>query len=178
MKLSSLRRQIGIVRQDPFIFSTTIRENIAYGAENASMDEIIEAAKRARIHELIESLPEGYETRVGERGVTLSGGERQRIAIARVILRNPKIVILDDSTSNIDAETEEEIRLALEELFKGRTVIIITHRVSMARWADRIIVLRDGRVVEEGSHEELLRRGGFYHRLYMEQVGDPDGYGS
>ena len=178
VKLRSLRRQIGIVRQDPFIFSTTIRENISYGAEGASMDEIVEAAKMARIHSFIEALPEGYETRVGERGVTLSGGERQRIAIARVILRNPRIVILDDSTSNIDAETEEEIRLALEELFKGRTVIIITHRVSMARWADRIIVLRGGRVVEEGSHEELLMRRGFYHRLYMEQVGEPDGYGS
>ncbi len=178
VKLSSLRRQIGIVRQDPFIFSTTIRENIAYGAENASLEEIIEAAKRARIHDFIESLPNGYETKVGERGVTLSGGERQRIAIARVILRNPRIIILDDSTSNIDAETEEEIRLALEELFRGRTVIIITHRVSMARWADRIVVLRDGQVVEEGSHDELLARRGFYYRLYVEQVGELHGDGA
>ncbi|MBS7627978.1 ABC transporter ATP-binding protein, partial [Candidatus Bathyarchaeota archaeon] len=169
LKIDSLRRQIGIVHQDIFLFPTTIRENIAYGRSNASMEEVERAAKVARIHDFIASLPLGYETPVGERGVTLSGGQRQRIAIARALIIDPRILILDDSTSSVDSETEWEIYEALKELVKDRTVFIITQRLSTLRLADRIIVLEDGRVVESGTHEELISKEGVYSRLYRSQ---------
>jgi len=169
VKISSLRRHIGIVHQDVFIFPTTIRENIAYGKPNASREEIERAAKAARIHDFIMSLPNGYDTVVGERGVTLSGGQRQRLAIARALLVNPSILILDDSTSSVDAETEKEIYESLRELVKDKTVFIVTQRLSTLKLSERILVIEDGKVVEDGTHEELMRKGGVYARLYMSQ---------
>jgi len=166
VKLESLRRQVGIVHQDIYVFPDTIKNNIAYGKPNASMDEIVRAAKLAKLHDFIKSLPKGYDTPVGERGITLSGGQRQRLAIARTLLIDPKIIILDDSTSNVDAETERAIYEALTKHFRGKTIIVITQRPSTMKLADRIIVLDGGRVVEEGRHEELLRKGGVYARLY------------
>lgn len=168
--IKSLRRQIGIVRQDPFIFSTTLRENIAYGVTDATLDGIKEAAKRAKIHEFIVSLPDGYDTKVGERGVTLSGGQKQRVAIARALLKNPKILILDDSTSSVDTQTEYEIQQALEELMVDRTTFIITQRLSSIKQADYIIVLEDGAITEQGVHDELIENDGLYKRLYETQV--------
>jgi len=169
VKISSLRRHIGIVHQDVFIFPTTIRENIAYGKPNASREEIERAAKAARIHDFIMSLPNGYDTVVSERGVTLSGGQRQRLAIARALLVNPSILILDDSTSSVDAETEKEIYESLRELVKDKTVFIVTQRLSTLKLSERILVIEDGKVVEDGTHEELMRKGGVYARLYMSQ---------
>ncbi len=172
LKIKSLREQIGIVRQDPFIFSTTLRENIAYGVRNASLEDIVEASKQARIHDFIDSLPEGYDTRVGERGVTLSGGQKQRVAIARALLKDPKILILDDSTSSVDTQTEYEIQQALDELLKDRTTFIITQRLSSIKNADYIIVLEDGSIIEEGRHEELMQLKGTYRTLYETQLSD------
>ncbi len=168
--IKSLRTHIGIVRQDPFIFSTSIRENVSYGVKEASTESIIEAAKTAKIHEFIESLPNGYDTLVGERGVTLSGGQKQRLAIARALLKNPKILILDDSTSSVDTQTELEIQKDLEDLMKDRTTFIITQRLSSVKQVDFIIVLEDGRIVEKGVHEDLLSLNGFYKRLYETQI--------
>ncbi|MFH0748486.1 MAG: ABC transporter ATP-binding protein [Candidatus Bathyarchaeota archaeon] len=172
--LKSLRKHIGIVRQDPFIFSTTLKENIAYGVENTSQEAIETAAKKAKIHDFIVSQPEGYNTRVGERGVTLSGGQKQRIAIARALLKDPKILILDDSTSSVDMQTEFEIQLALEALFKGRTTFIITQRLSSIRNAGYIIVLENGEIAEEGTHEQLLAKRGVYYKLHQTQIGEKD----
>ena len=172
IKIKSLREQIGIVRQDPFIFSTTLKENIAYGVQNARLDDIVEAAKRAKIHGFIDSLPDGYDTRVGERGVTLSGGQKQRVAIARALLKNPKILILDDSTSSVDTQTEYEIQQALDELLKDRTTFIITQRLSSIKSANYIIVLEDGSVTEEGRHDELMAMNGTYRTLYETQLSD------
>jgi len=168
--IKSLRRNIGIVRQDPFIFSTTLRENIAYGVTDATLDGVKEAAKSAKIHEFIDSLPDGYDTKVGERGVTLSGGQKQRVAIARALLKNPKILILDDSTSSVDTQTEYEIQQALEELMVDRTTFIITQRLSSIKQADYIIVLEDGAIAEQGVHDELIENDGLYKRLYETQV--------
>ena len=168
--IKSLRSHIGIVRQEPFIFSTTIRENIAYGVEGASLKEVVSAARHAKIHGFIASLPQGYETKVGERGVTLSGGQKQRIAIARALLRNPKILILDDSTSSVDTQTEFEIQTELEELFEERTTFIITQRISSVRGADYIVVLEDGEIVEYGTHEQLMAKAGIYYKLIQTQV--------
>jgi ABC-type multidrug transport system fused ATPase/permease subunit len=166
MSLASLRRHVGIVHQDTFLFSATIRENISYGRPGASLEEIMEAAKTARLHDFITSLPEGYETWVGERGITLSGGQKQRLAIARTLLLNPRILIMDDSTSSLDAETEYLLQQALAELPAGRTTFIIAHRLRSVQMADLILVLKDGQIIERGKHEELLAKNGWYQQLY------------
>lgn len=167
VKLKSLREQIGIVSQETFLFTMSIKENIAYGNPKATMKEITNAAKTARAHEFISILPESYDTRVGERGVTLSGGQQQRIAIARALLSNPKILILDDSTSSVDVDTEYEIQQALQALLKNRTTFVITQRVSTIRNADKIIVLENGEIAEEGTHETLMEKKGPYYRIYQ-----------
>jgi ABC-type multidrug transport system fused ATPase/permease subunit len=174
VKIESLRRQIGIVHQDVFLFPLSIRENIAYGKPSATQEEIENAAKIAKIHDFIDSLPQRYDTLVGERGITLSGGQRQRVAIARALLINPAILILDDSTSSVDAETEKEIYEALKELVKNRTVFIITQRLSTLKLADRIVVIEDGKVVEDGKHEDLIKRSGAYAKLYMAQFAQQE----
>jgi len=163
-----LRKQIGIVEQEPFLFSRTIRENISYGVgRDVSQDEIERAAKAAAVHEVIMSFPDGYNTLVGEKGVTLSGGQKQRVAIARTLLKNPRILILDDSTSSVDTETEAEIRSALKELMKDRTTFIIAHRIQSVMIADLILVLDKGEVVQSGTHAELLKeKDGMYRRIY------------
>ena len=174
LTLASLRRNIGIVQQDVFLFSATLRDNIAYGAVEATQEEIEQAAQAARIHDFIVSLPDGYDTWVGERGVTLSGGEKQRIAIARTLLMDPRILILDDSTSSVDTETEYLIRQALAELMKGRTTFVIAQRLRTVRNADQILVLRDGRIAERGRHHELLHRDGFYRQIYDLELRDQE----
>jgi ATP-binding cassette subfamily B protein len=166
-----LRQQIGIVEQEPFLFSRTVRENITYGVWRAVSDEEVEAAARAAaIHDVITSFPDGYDTLVGEKGVTLSGGQKQRVAIARTLLKDPRILILDDATSSVDTETEGEIRAALERLMKGRTTFIIAHRIQSVMNADLILVLDGGRVVQRGTHEELVAREGVYRRIYEVQA--------
>jgi ATP-binding cassette, subfamily B, bacterial MsbA len=169
LSLEQLRGAIGIVPQEPTLFSGTVRENIAYARPDASEQEIIAAARAAHAMEFIERLPHGMETRVGERGVKLSGGQRQRIAIARVFLKDPAIVILDEATSSLDSESERLVEEAMEDLLRGRSTLIIAHRLSTVRRADRVIVLERGRVVEEGSHAELLAEGGVYAKLYRGQ---------
>ena len=168
--LESLRRNIGIVQQDVFLFSATIRDNISYGVANASMDDVIQAAKVAQLHEHIVSLPDGYDTWVGERGATLSGGQRQRLSIARTVLVDPPILILDDSTSSVDVETERLIHRAMVEVMKGRTTFVIAHRLSTVREAHQILVLQDGKVVEQGTHDELSGQGGIYQDIYELQL--------
>ncbi|NLC56788.1 MAG: ABC transporter ATP-binding protein [Armatimonadetes bacterium] len=167
----SLRAHIGIVAQETILFSGTIRENIAYGRPDATDAEITEAARAANAHAFIVQQPDGYDTVVGERGVTLSGGQRQRIAIARALLKDPRILILDEATSALDAESEALVQEALDKLMQGRTTIIIAHRLSTVRKANRILVLGNGRVQEQGSHEELVRRNGIYARLYEAGLG-------
>jgi len=169
-QIKSLREHIGIVRQDPFIFSTTFRENVAYGVDNAKIEDIEAAAKRAKIHDYIVSTPKGYNTAVGERGVTISGGQKQRIAIARALLKNPQILILDDSTSSVDTQTEHDIQQALDELLTNRTTFIITQRLSSIKKADYIVVLDNGAVAEEGTHDTLMKHDGIYRKLYDTQV--------
>jgi ATP-binding cassette subfamily B protein len=165
-----LRRQIGIVEQEPFLFSRTIRENIVYGVEREVPDsEVEEAARAAAIHDVILGLPDGYRTLVGEKGVTLSGGQRQRIAIARALLKDPRLLILDDSTSSVDSETEAEIRQALERLMEGRTTFIIAHRVQSVMRADLILVLNKGKVIQSGTHAELMEQEGFYRQIFRLQ---------
>jgi subfamily B ATP-binding cassette protein MsbA len=160
------------VPQDPALFSGTIRENIAYPRPGATDAEVEAAARGAHAHEFIERLSAGYDTLVGERGIKLSGGQRQRVAIARAILKNPAILILDEATSNLDTESERLIEDALGKLLVGRTTLIIAHRLSTVRRADRLVVLDHGRIVEEGSHAELLELGGLYARLYQRQFRD------
>jgi ABC-type multidrug transport system fused ATPase/permease subunit len=168
--LASLRKNVGIAQQDVFLFSASIRYNIAYGVPEATPEQIMAAARAAQIHEFIQGLPAGYDTWVGERGVTLSGGEKQRLVIARALLMNPSILILDDATSSVDAETERLIRLALERLIKGRTTFIITHRLPIIRNADLILMLQDGAVVEQGKHDELMARESLYRQIYRSQL--------
>ncbi|MCK0197157.1 ABC transporter ATP-binding protein/permease [Ancylobacter sp. 6x-1] len=173
MTLASLRRNIGIVQQDVFLFGGTIRENIAYGRLNASEAEIFEAARRARLDGLIAELPEGLDTVVGERGVKLSGGQKQRLAISRIFLKDPPILILDEATSALDTHTEREIQASLDELARGRTTLIIAHRLATIRDADRIAVVTPKGIVEEGAHADLVARGGIYARLHAAQFGGP-----
>lgn len=163
---SSLRRNIGIVQQDVYMFSGTVRENIEYGRPGAAFEDIETAAKRAGAHDFIMSLPNGYDTYIGERGVKLSGGQKQRLSIARVFLKNPPILILDEATSALDNESEKLIQKSLEELSKGRTVLTIAHRLTTVKNADKILVITDRGIEEEGTHEELLKLGGIYHHLY------------
>ena len=169
LTLESLRASIGMVSQNVFLFDGTVRENIAYAHPDVSDEEIIRAAKSANIHDFVMTLPEGYDTHVGERGVKLSGGQRQRIAIARVFLKNPKLLILDEATSALDNATEMQIQAALEELSRGRTVIVVAHRLSTVKAADEIVVLDSTGVVERGTHEELIDAGGEYKKLYEYQ---------
>jgi ATP-binding cassette subfamily B protein len=170
VKIDSLRSQIGIVLQETTLFTGTIHENIAYGRPGASMEEIIEAAKAAAAHDFIMSFPNGYDTPVGERGATLSGGQKQRVAIARALLTNPRILILDDSTSNVDLETEYQIQQALDKLMKGRTSLVIAQRISTVLNADQILVLDRGRIVARGTHEELLENNPIYAEIYYSQL--------
>ena len=169
VSLESLRKNIGIVQQDVFLFAGTIRDNIAYGRGNATDDEIIEAAKHANIHDFIMTLDEGYETYIGERGVRLSGGQKQRISIARVFLKNPPLLILDEATSALDNETELKIQQSLERLSKGRTSLVIAHRLSTIKHADEILVISGEGIMERGKHEELIQKSGYYSKLYHAQ---------
>ncbi len=169
MTLESLRRNIGIVQQDIYLFNASIKENILYGRLSATDDEVIEAAKKASIHDYIMSLKNGYDTEIGERGVRLSGGQKQRISIARVFLKNPSILILDEATSALDNSTEIIIQEALDELCKGRTTLVVAHRLSTIKNADEIAVIADGNILEQGSHEELIGHEGLYKKLYYEQ---------
>ena len=173
--LRSLRSQIGMVSQDVVLFDDSIRNNIAFGREDATDEDIVQAARLAYAHDFVERLPEGYQTVVGEKGVKLSGGERQRLAIARAILRDPPLLILDEATSALDTESERVVQLALANLMKNRTTVVIAHRLSTIQQADRIMVMARGSIVEEGTHDELLRRGGQYQRLHAMQFQDvPD----
>jgi subfamily B ATP-binding cassette protein MsbA len=172
LRLADLRAAIGIVPQDPALFSGSIRENIAYARPGAAGDEVEAAARAAHAHEFIERLPQGYDTLVGERGVKLSGGQRQRVAIARAVLKNPAVLILDEATSNLDNESERLIEDALGKLLVGRTTLIIAHRLSTVRRADRLVVIDHGRIVEEGTHAELMEMSGLYARLYQRQFRD------
>jgi ATP-binding cassette subfamily B protein len=172
LDLEELRRNVGVVPQETFLFSETVRDNITFGNSDATQEEIEGAAKTAGVHDQILAFPEGYDTMVGEWGITLSGGQKQRVAIARALVKDPKILILDDATSSVDAETEKSIQEALRGTLRessGRTTFIVAHRLSTILLADRIVVLEGGRVVEAGTHEELLRRGGCYHALYGEE---------
>ena len=171
--LASLRRNVGIVQQDVFLFSATIKDNIAYGVADVSFEEIVRAAKVAQLHDHIISLPDGYDTWVGERGVTLSGGQRQRLSIARTVLIDPPVLILDDSTSSVDVETERLIHKAMTELIKGRTTFVIAHRLSTVREADLILVLKDGQIVQRGTHQELIAQEGNYKDIYELQLRPP-----
>jgi ATP-binding cassette subfamily B protein len=170
--LGSLRRAISVVDDDPFLFSASVHENIAYGRPDASREEVERAAERAQAAGFIAELPDGYDTRVGERGLTLSGGQRQRIAIARALLSDPRILVLDDATSSVDASTEQAIKAALQEVMAGRTTFIIAHRLSTIALADEIVVLEDGRVVARGSHDELLETSELYAEIA--EKGLPD----
>jgi len=166
IKLTSLRREIGVIAQDPFLFSATVRENIMFGRPDATQEEVERAARMAQAHEFIDRLPDGYDTVVGERGITLSGGQRQRMAIARALLIEPRILILDDATASVDATTEAQIRVGLREAMQGRTTIIIAHRLSTIALADELIVLEDGRVAARGTHDELLADSPVYREIY------------
>jgi subfamily B ATP-binding cassette protein MsbA len=172
VSLKSLRQQIGIVTQETILFNDSIRQNIAYGRPDASIDDIERAAAQAHAHEFIRHLPSAYDTVIGDRGMKLSGGERQRIAIARALLKNPPILILDEATSQLDTASERIVQQALDELIQGRTVFVIAHRLSTVRSAHHILVLDKGAVTEQGTHSQLLEQGGLYKRLYsMQEIG-------
>jgi ATP-binding cassette subfamily B protein/subfamily B ATP-binding cassette protein MsbA len=171
VQVRSLREQVALALQEPFLFPFTVAENIAYARPGASREEVEAAARAAGLHELVAQLPAGYDTALGERGATLSGGERQRLALARALLRGAAVLVLDEPTSALDAETEGVVLAGLRRLAHGRTVLLIAHRLSTARAADRIVVLNQGRVEEEGTHADLLARQGLYARLYRLAVG-------
>jgi ATP-binding cassette subfamily B protein len=166
VRLTSLRHAVGVVPQDPFLFSDTIRENIAFGAPELSDEEIARVARLAQADEFIERLPDGYDTVIGERGITLSGGQRQRLAIARALAVDPRILILDDATASVDASTEARIRLGLREAMKGRTTLIIAHRLSTIALADELVVLHEGRIAARGTHDELYATSAVYREIY------------
>jgi ABC-type multidrug transport system fused ATPase/permease subunit len=174
IRLASLRRQVSVVLQDPILFATTIAENIAYGKPGAAREEIQQAARRAQAHDFIVSLPQGYDTLLGERGVNLSGGQRQRLSIARAFLKDAPILILDEPTSALDSQTEQALLASLFDLMRGRTTFIIAHRLSTVRQADQIIVLEHGRIVETGTHDELVRRDTRYAEMYRAHWGVPE----
>jgi ABC-type multidrug transport system fused ATPase/permease subunit len=169
-EVSSLRDQIAVVLQDTFLFNTSIRENLRYGRPDASTEDVIAAARTAYAHEFIQLLPRGYDSQIGERGVRLSGGQKQRLALARAILTDPRILILDEATSSVDAEAEYLIQQALESVLRGRTSLVIAHRLSTIRNADKIIALENGRIIEVGDHHELMERDGLYSQLYRRQL--------
>ena len=166
--LAALRSQISMIEQDIFLFSRSISDNIAFGKPGATREEVLYAANAAQAHEFIETLDQSYDTVIGERGVTLSGGQRQRLALARAFLTDPRILVLDDSTSAIDSATEDKIQRAIANAARGRTTILITHRLSQIRWADLIIVMRMGRIAEMGTHEELMKTSEAYSRIFKE----------
>jgi ATP-binding cassette subfamily B protein len=166
VSLRSLRSAIGVISQDTFLFSATVRENITFGAPHLSAAQVEHVARLAQAHEFVEQLPDGYETVIGERGITLSGGQRQRLAIARAIAVDPRILILDDATASVDATTEARIRLGLREAMAGRTTLIIAHRLSTISLADEIVVVDAGRIADRGTHDELLDRCGVYREIY------------
>jgi ABC-type multidrug transport system fused ATPase/permease subunit len=166
VKLSSLRHAIGVISQDPFLFSATVRENIMFGAPGLGEEEVERIARLAQAHEFVERLPDGYDTVIGERGITLSGGQRQRLAIARALAVDPRVLILDDATASVDASTEARIRLGLREAMRNRTTLIIAHRLSTIALADEIVVLDDGRIVARGTHEQLLDTSPVYRDIY------------
>jgi ATP-binding cassette subfamily B protein len=170
-QLASLRQQISIIEQDIFLFSRTIADNIAFGQPGADREAVVAAARLAQAHDFIMAFKDGYETVVGERGVTLSGGQRQRIALARAFLTRPRILILDDSTSAVDSATEDKIQQAIAEAAARQTTILITHRLSQIRWADQVLVLRKGRLVASGRHEELMRDSASYRRIFDQYEG-------
>jgi ATP-binding cassette subfamily B protein len=172
VELVSLRREIALVTDDPFLFSATVHDNIAYARPDATREAVVQAARAAQADAFIEELPKGYDTLVGERGLTLSGGQRQRIAIARAILADPRILVLDDATSSVDASTENEIKQALRAVMAGRTTFIIAHRLSTIALADDIVVLEAGRIVARGNHDELLERSALYREIV--EKGMPD----
>lgn len=169
-ELASLRRQIGVVQQDTYLFSGTVAENLRYGRPNASDDDVFAAAKAANAHDFIMALPQGYDTDVGQRGVKLSGGQKQRLTIARAFLKDPAILIFDEATSALDNESERAVQMALQSLAKGRTTLVIAHRLTTVRNADRILVLTEDGVVEDGSHDSLMAANGVYARLQTVQA--------
>jgi ABC-type multidrug transport system fused ATPase/permease subunit len=172
--LQWLRRHIGVVSQEPVLFSTSIAENIRFGREDASMNDIIQAAKNSNAHDFISKMPDGYDTQVGQRGAQLSGGQKQRIAIARALVRNPKILLLDEATSALDNQSEKIVQEALDKARQGRTTIVIAHRLSTIQTADVIVAISGGKVVELGSHRELLEKKGLYYELVMAQRIDEE----
>ncbi|MCF0116316.1 MAG: ATP-binding cassette domain-containing protein, partial [Erysipelotrichaceae bacterium] len=172
--LKSLRDNIGIVQQDVFLFNGTIKENILYGKPSASDEEVIVAAKQAHIYDYVMKLPHGFDTQIGERGVKLSGGQKQRLSIARVFLKNPEILVLDEATSALDNTTEVLIQQALDELAKGRTTIVVAHRLSTIKNADEIAVIANGKMMEKGSHASLMEQQGIYAQLYQQQFRDDE----
>ncbi|HZJ64085.1 MAG TPA: ATP-binding cassette domain-containing protein, partial [Kofleriaceae bacterium] len=170
LPLAELRRSFAMVAQEPVLFSGTIRDNIAYGRDGATRAEIEAAARDAFAHDFVAAFPDGYDTVIGERGTKLSGGQKQRIALARALLANPRVLVLDEATSNLDAESEAAVQAALARLMQDRTTIIVAHRLSTVRDADRIVVIDGARVVEQGGHDELMARRGTYHRLVEHQL--------